>query len=126
LKKSNATIAKFDLKPSKSSTEVDLDEFAFTVTPKAAATAVKVKVGTNTSPTLTCDDTTGICLVSELDETVESNGITVEISTKGNANVGEYKIVLNSVNKNTDTTSTLKTYKQLVLPVQVTFAQKDM
>ena len=126
LKKSNATIAKFDLKPSKSSTEVDLDEFAFTVTPAAAATAVKVKVGTNTSPTLTCDDTTGICLVTELDETVESNGITVEISTKGNANVGEYDIVLNSVNDNTKTTTTLKSYKQLILPVQVTFSQKDM
>jgi hypothetical protein len=124
LKKSNATIAKFDLKPSKSSTEVDLDEFAFSLTGVATGD-IRVKVGTNTNPEFTCDSA-GLCLVTELDETVESNGITVEISTKGNAKVGEYIITLHSVNKNSDTTSTLKTYKQLILPVEVRFAQKDM
>jgi hypothetical protein len=128
LKKSNATIAKFDLKPSKSSTEVDLDEFAFTIDPYVGAddsSNVRVKVGTNTSPTVSCS-AAGLCKVTELDETVESNGITVEISTKGNAAVDEYTVTLHSVNKNTDTTSVLKTYTQFVMPVTVTFAQKDM
>jgi hypothetical protein len=88
LRKSNATIAKFDLKPSKSSSTVDLDTFTFTVKDVVAskfitdASKLRVKVGTDTNKTLSYDATNSVFVVSEIDETLEGDGITVEISTK--------------------------------------------
>jgi hypothetical protein len=84
LKKSNTPIAKFDLKPSKSSSSVDLDTFKFKVTADGTeikdASKFRVKIGTDSSKTLAYED--GAFVVSEIDETLENNGITVEISTK--------------------------------------------
>ena len=129
LKKSNATIAKFDLKPSKSSSTVDLDTFTFTVKDLEAnqfitdASKIRVKVWTDSSKNLSYDATDGVFVVNEIDETLENNGITVEISTKWNPTASKYLVTLVNVNEGTDVN---KQYNQYILPVEVTFTQKDM
>ncbi len=61
---------------------------------------------------------------SDLDKTIENNGSTVEISYKGTPDSAKYVVTL--VNINDSATNINKIYNQYLLPVEVTFAQKDM
>jgi hypothetical protein len=84
-------VAKFDLKPSNSSSTVDLESLYFTVTDAAgapvAAANLKVKVAGKEVAIDNCTSTinavANTCKVdSDLDETLESNGAPVEIYIK--------------------------------------------
>jgi hypothetical protein len=131
LKKSGTTIAKFDLKPQNSDANVDLENFCFTVsrdtTPITTTNEIRVKVAGKSIDDLTyatCPDGSAGFVASNLNEPLENNGVTVEISTKGNPVGSEYEVTL--VNINSDTKNVNKVYKQYILPVKVTFAQQDL
>ena len=136
LRASNPSVAKFDLKPSNSSSTVDLESLYFTVTDAAgapvAAANLKVKVAGKEVAIDNCTSTinavANTCKVdSDLDETLESNGAPVEIYIKwiaSNALSRNYTTTL--VNVNDATTNVNRTYAKMVMPVEVAFSQKDM
>ncbi len=123
LKETNITLAKFALKPSKWSSEVDLDSLKFNVALDGVAetdkTKYRVKVG---GTEISIDDYSSSVfnVASDLNETIGEEWIIAEIIAK-NPEAGNYVTTL--VNVNNSATDLNRTYTRLVMPVKVTFTQ---
>ncbi len=129
LKESNITLAKFIVKPSKGSSEVDLDKFTFKIkkgtlwseVDETSFTNYKVKVDWTE---VAIDSYTNNVFVvsSDLNETISGEGIVVEIIAK-NPTSANYVTTL--VNVNDSATALNRQYTRLVMPVKVSFVQEN-
>ena len=122
-------MAKFVVKPSKGSSEVDLDKFTFTIKKGAlwseasetSFTNYKVKVDWTE---VAIDSYTNNVFVvsSDLNETISGEGIVVETIAK-NPTSANYVTTL--VNVNDSATALNRQYTRLVMPVKVSFVQEN-